>query len=46
LSDEMLAAGKIGTLIGSALSAVLGLGLLSYCLRGRDADRTIPAELH
>lgn len=46
LSDEMLAAGKIGTLIGSALSAVLGLGWLSYCLRGRDADRTIPAELH
>jgi len=32
LSDELLAAGKIGTLIGSALSAVLGLGLLKYCL--------------
>jgi len=46
LSDEMLAAGKIGTLIGSALSAVLGLGWLAYCLRGSDADRTIPAELH
>lgn len=46
LSDEMLAAGKIGTLIGSTLSAVLGLGWLAYCLRGSDADRTIPAELH
>ena len=39
LDESMLAAGKIGTLIGSALSAVLGLGWLSYCLSLSDASR-------
>lgn len=33
LQGDLLAAGKIGTLIGSALSAVIGMALLSYLLR-------------
>lgn len=33
LEADQLAAGKIGTLIGSAVSAILGLGLLLYFLR-------------
>ncbi len=32
LDGELLTAGKIGTLLGSALSAILGLGLLLYFL--------------
>lgn len=39
LEEKLLAAGKIGTLLGSAISAALGLGLLLYFL-GRGNDRT------
>jgi NhaA family Na+:H+ antiporter len=35
LEAEMLTAGKIGTLLGSVISATLGLGLLLYFLRRR-----------
>lgn len=37
LEGEMLAAGKTGTLFGSAISAVLGLGLLVFCLRPNES---------
>lgn len=37
LQGEMLAAGKTGTLFGSAISAVLGLGLLVFCLRPNES---------
>ena len=40
LEAELLTAGKIGTLLGSALSAILGAGLLLYFLRRSD-DRTM-----
>jgi NhaA family Na+:H+ antiporter len=35
LDADLLAAGKIGTLVGSVLSAVFGMGLLFYFLRRR-----------
>jgi NhaA family Na+:H+ antiporter len=34
LENQLLLAGKIGTLIGSTLSAVCGMGILLYFLRG------------
>lgn len=37
LDAELLTAGKIGTLLGSGLSVILGLGLLLYSLRRKDA---------
>lgn len=37
LEAELLAAGKIGTLLGSLISATLGLGLLMYSLRRSDS---------
>lgn len=37
LQAELLTAGKIGTLIGSLVSATLGLGLLLYFLRQRES---------
>lgn len=37
LQTELLTAGKIGTLTGSLISATLGLALLSYFLRQREA---------
>lgn len=39
LEGEQLRAGKIGTLLGSALSAALGMGLLLYWLPLRASDR-------
>jgi len=36
LAEELLAAGKLGTLLGSALSAIFGLGLLVYFLPRND----------
>ncbi len=43
LEGDLLAAGKIGTLLGSALSAVLGLGLLLYFLRRNDGHQATGA---
>jgi NhaA family Na+:H+ antiporter len=37
LEPELLTAGKIGTLLGSFISAALGLGMLLYSLRSSDA---------
>jgi len=37
LEGELLTAGKIGTLVGSALSAIFGMGLLLYFLGRNDS---------
>jgi len=52
LEAELLSAGKIGTLFGSALSAIFGLGLLLICLRREEGppaaddgtDTSAPAQ--
>jgi Na+:H+ antiporter, NhaA family len=40
---ELLTAGKIGTLLGSVISATLGLALLLYFLRGSDDHQPTPS---
>lgn len=44
LSDELLDSAKIGTLVGSTVSAILGFGIMAISLRNRSPDE--PSESH
>ena len=41
LEAELLSAGKIGTLVGSLISALLGVGLLKYFLSQSESPQTV-----
>jgi len=43
LEPELLSAGKFGTLLGSVLSTLLGMGLLIYFVRQHNASGSMPA---